>query len=142
MCTTRCTSTWLLATARTEQHYDIEVLIHDWHHAVERWLTLCLPGCTQARLSWSRALNLLARYASEVQILCSKTKSSMIQYFFLLSHLEVLIQITSARSPSISCCTRAHVTDVLLLTCFCNKSKPYRIYVTKLHIVDRIASSA
>jgi hypothetical protein len=56
--------------------------------------------------------------------------------------LEVLTQITDARLPSISCCTRAHVRDVLLLRGFCKKSKAYRTYVTKLRFVDRIASVA
>jgi hypothetical protein len=67
-------------------------------------LTWCLPSCThRARLSSrsSRASNLQARYNSEAEILCSERKSSMIQSVFLLSHLEVLIQITDARSPLI-----------------------------------------
>jgi hypothetical protein len=143
MCTTRCTSKWLIATARTEYHKDIEVPIHTFHHAVEILLMLCLPGFTHnARLSSSRAGYVQAMYDIEAKILCSKRKSSMIQSLFLWSHLEVLIQITAVHSPSISCCTQAHVTDVLLLTGFCKKSKAYPTYVRKLRFVARIASAA
>jgi hypothetical protein len=45
-CTCAQPSKWLIATARTEYRKEIEVPIHNCHHAVEIWLMLCLPSFT------------------------------------------------------------------------------------------------